>query len=215
MMRLLGGCLRRLLVLALLGVCAVVAWQYRYAIGSALRVWMGTADVPSEELAEVAQAKLARLAAGTAGGPVVLREVEVQSLVQYGMAESLPPYIVGPCVSLRDGRVTVDARIPTERFPHLDELTEFIGFLPDTAEVAATGQLIPLPDGRLGFAVDHLSAANIPLPRGLIPSVLQRLGRSPAPGLPPDALALPLPAGAAAAYVRGDSLILIPRRDEA
>jgi hypothetical protein len=54
-----------------------------------------------------------------------------------------------------------------------------------------------------------VSAQRFPLPARLVPGALERLGRTDEPGLPPDAIALPLPPGVAAAYVRRDSLVLL------
>jgi hypothetical protein len=83
--------------------------------------------------------------------------------------------------------------------------------LPDTTEVTVRGQLLPLDGGRVAFAIDEVTAAHIPLPRRIVPAALERLGRRDEPGLPRDALALPLPPGAAGAYVRADSLVLLAR----
>jgi hypothetical protein len=46
----------------------------------------------------------------------------------------------------------------------------------------------------------------------LVAGALRKLGRNDEPGLPDDALAIPLPPGADAAYVRGDSLIFLSNR---
>src|SRR5690606_41604065 len=54
-----------------------------------------------------------------------------------------------------------------------------------------------------------LSVARVPLPARLIPPVLRRLGRKDEDGLPANAIAAPLPAGAGAAYVLGDSMVLV------
>jgi hypothetical protein len=75
----------------------------------------------------------------------------------------------------------------------------------------ASGQLIPLQENRVGIAIDELTAARIPLPRGMIPAILRRLGRHDEPGLPPDAFGMALPPGATNAYIRGDSLIFMGR----
>lgn len=204
--------MRRLFAAALVVAGVALAWNYRHEIRSAWRAVRGAADaarLPSPELADSAQAKLAALSAGKPER-VALSEAEVQSLLEYRVARYLPAYVVEPRVSLDGGRLRIEAQVPRDRFPRIDELAEVMGFLPDTTPIAVTGQLIPLPGPRVGLAVDEVSAARVPLPRGLIPTLLRRLGRTDRPGLPPDALALPLPAGAAAAYVRGDSLIFVP-----
>ncbi len=204
--------MRRLLTLALVVGGVALAWHYRDQLRTAWHEIRGTGgpQVPSPALADSAQAKLAALA-GDDPERVALSEAEVQSLVQYRVAGYLPGYIVDPRVTLDGDRLRVHARVPTREFPRIDDLAEVMGFLPDTTPVAVTGQLIPLGGSRIGLAVDEVSAARVPLPRGLIPTMLRRFGRTDEPGLPPDALALPLPAGAATAYIRADSLIFIPR----
>lgn len=204
--------MRRVFTLLIIIGGVALAWHYRDSLVGAWREFAGreaAAAGPSAALAESAQAKLGKLSGPKPEGSVALTETEVQSLVQYRVAGFLPSYVVAPHVELRDGRIRVSAQVPTNRFPRVEELGDVIGFLPDTTEVTAVGQLIPLDGDRVGFAIDEISAARVPLPRGLIPAVLQRLGRKDEPGLPADALALPLPAGAKGAYVRGDSLVLI------
>jgi hypothetical protein len=51
----------------------------------------------------------------------------------------------------------------------------------------------------------------VPLPRRIVPGALDRIGRRDEPGLPRDAIAVTLPPGVAAAYVRRDSLFLLRR----
>jgi hypothetical protein len=43
----------------------------------------------------------------------------------------------------------------------------------------------------------------------MVPGALTMLGRQDAPGLPRDAIAIALPRGVRAAYLRADSLILL------
>ncbi|HEX6940708.1 MAG TPA: hypothetical protein VF158_14930 [Longimicrobiales bacterium] len=206
--------MRRLFALALIVMAAALAWQQRDRIRAVWRAVVGPEagpQVPSPALADSAQAKLASLS--SRGERVALSEAEVQSLVRFRVANYLPAYIVDPTVTLDRDRLHAQARIPTADFPRIDDLADVIGFLPDTTVVGVTGKLIPLTGPRVGLAVDGLSAARVPLPRGLIPTVLRRLGRKDEPGLPPDALALPLPSGAATAYIRSDSLIFLPRTD--
>ena len=42
----------------------------------------------------------------------------------------------------------------------------------------------------------------------MIPRILTAMGRTGEPGLPPEALLVPLPSGLASAYILTDSLIL-------
>lgn len=202
--------MRRIVTLVLVGVGVAVAWAQRDRLRTVWEDLRGTREMPSPELAASAEAKLARLS-GDAPQRVALSEAEVQSLIQFRVAGYLPDYVVNPRIDLDGDRLRVSAQVPTARFPRLDELEQVMGFLPDTTPVAVTGQLIPLHGSRVGLAVDEVSAARVPLPRGLIPTLLRRFGREDEPGLPPDALALPLPAGASTAYIRSDSLVFVPR----
>jgi len=211
---LLGGCVRRIFTLLLLVGAVALAWYQRDRIRSVWRSFTARDAAPqvaSPALADSAQAKLASLSRDRER--VALSQAEVQSLVQFRVASYLPKYIVAPEVTLERDRIRVQARVPTAEFPRMEELVDVIGFLPDTTVVGITGKLIPLTGPRVGLAVDEVTAARVPLPRGLIPTLLRRFGRKDEPGLPPDALALPLPAGASTAYVRGDSVIFLPHQD--
>lgn len=216
MVGLIGGCLRRVVSLLVVAAAVLLAWSHRAELQI---LWIqlraavsGEPQEPSRALAEVARAKLERLAEEDSPERIVLSEAEVQSLIRFGPGLPLPDYIVSPVVRFERDRVHLRALVPTANFPQAVELGEVIGFLPDTAEVTAIGQLIPLPGPRVGLAIDEVSASRMPLPRGLIPVMLRRMGRTDEPGLPPDAVPLPLPAGAAAAYVRNGSLVLVTDR---
>ena len=208
-----GGCMRRIVVLAVVVGGIALAWQYRLPLRAAWVAFRGTEiQSPNQALSpdEGLDAKLASLEDGKVER-VALPAEQLQRLIVERSAELLPPYIVAPQVEIRGGRLRLRFQVPTDRFPRVDELSEVLGFLPDTTEVTASGQLIPLGNNRVGVAIDELTAARIPLPRGMIPAVLRRLGRHDEPGLPPDAFAFVLPAGATNAYVRGDSLIFVGR----
>jgi hypothetical protein len=167
-----------------------------------------TEAVPSPELADAATSKLQQLKNGETRS-VALTEVELQSLLLYKYRQLLPAFVDSPRVKIENGKIEVQARVPVERLPQLSELGEAAAFLPDTTEVGVTGTILPLRSGRIALAVDQVRAARIPLPKRLVPGALRRLGRKDEAGLPPDALALPLPPGADAAYVRGDSLVFL------
>ncbi|MBI4410583.1 MAG: hypothetical protein HY561_12795 [Gemmatimonadetes bacterium] len=207
------GCFRRVLLLALLLVGIALIWIFREPIERRWqRLGLAAEDRPLEptpELAALAEQKLDSLARGSRDRPLVLTEPELQSLLEFRFAERLPPFVTEPHVELENGRVRLRVRLPTERLPRLTELGEVAGFLPDTTVVVATGQIIPLDSARVAFAVDEISAAKVPLPQRYVPALLAALGREEAPGLPADALALPLPKGATGAYVRGDSLVIL------
>jgi len=179
-------------------------------IGSIRRASAVEETGASEELAQRAGMKLDDLESGRE--PLVaLSGNELQSLLTYRFPQLLPPFVDSPTIELKDDRILVTARVPIENMPNLSELGDAAGFLPDTTEVGMTGSILPLDSGRVALAVDDVSASRIPLPDRLIPGALRRLGRKDEPGLPRDALAVPLPPGATAAYVRGDSLYLLAR----
>lgn len=208
-----GGCLRRIITLALLVGGAVLAWEYREPLRAAWDAFRADGADPDRRVpgyANSVEEKLALLVDGRSDR-VALQESELQSLVEARAGEFLPPYIVAPRVELRSARLRVRFQVPTDRFPRVDDLGEMLGFLPDTTEVMARGQIIPLTENRVGLTIDELSAARIPLPRGMIPAILKRLGRTDEPGLPPDAFGVGLPEGAINAYLRGDSLIFMGR----
>ena len=206
------GCLKSLIGLALVLVLAVVLFLNRDRITTAWQDLRGGKEQsepgPSPELAQVAADKLAELRSGESEA-VALSETELQSLLQYKYRQILPAFVDSPHVELDNGKIVVRARVPVDRLPQLNELGEAASFLPDTTEVGVTGQLLPLRSGRIALAVDQVRAARIPLPKRLVPGALRKLGRKEEPGLPADALSVPLPPGADAAYVRGDSLVFL------
>lgn len=195
-------------------VLIVLGWLYRQRLEDLIHPLLQrkvemTSTVPvSPALAAQAQDKLARLAEGRASR-ITLGSAELQSLLRYRYQQLLPAFVDSPVVELQATHLRIRARIPVERLPRLADLGEAANLLPDTTDVTVTGEVLPLDSGRVALAVDAVSVAVIPLPRRMIPPALQRLGRHDEPGLPPDALAVPLPPGAAAAYVRGDSLVLL------
>jgi hypothetical protein len=206
------GCLKSLIGLVLVAVVAVFLFLNRDRVTSAWNDLRGGQEAAepgaTPELAEIASGKLAQLKAGEVEA-VALSENELQSLLQYKYRQLLPAFVDSPSVKLENGKITVQARVPVERLPQLNELGEAAAFLPDTTELGVTGQVLPLRAGRVALAVDQVRAARIPLPKRLVPGALRKLGRRDEPGLPADALALPLPPGADAAYVRGDSLVFL------
>jgi hypothetical protein len=206
------GCLKRIAVLFFVFVLVVVVFLNRDRITGAWSDLRGgkedTELRPTQEVADVAADKLMNLRDGEVTS-VALSENEVQSLLQFRFRQLLPAFIDSPHVELKDGKVTIRGRVPVDRLPQLNELGEAAGFLPDTTEVGVTGQILPLSKGRVALAVDQVRAARIPLPNRLVPGALRKLGRKDEPGLPDDALAVRLPSGVDAAYVRGDSLVFL------
>ena len=196
------GCLQSIIGMAVVLGLAVFLFLNRDRISTAWQDLRGVREAtelgPSPELAEVAATKIARLKSGDVEA-VSLSANEIQSLLQFKYRQLLPAFVDSPRVELEGGKIIVMARVPVDRLPQLSELGEAAAFLPDTTEVGVTGQVLPLRTGRIALAVDQVRAARIPLPRRLVPGALRKLGRKDEPGLPADALALPLPPGADAA----------------
>jgi len=101
--------------------------------------------------------------------------------------------------------------MPIDRLPDVEGMRQAAALLPDTTDLALTAQLVPLGNGRVALAVDEITVSRIPLPQRLYAPALSRLGRRAEPGLPADAVAVPLPPGVTNAYVRADSLVLVGR----
>ena len=205
------GCLGKLIALALVLVVAVALWIFREPLLERARGAFGREEAPptSLELADRATGKIERLVGGESR-MISLSEEEVQALLQNRLRTFLPTYVLEPSIELDGERVVMSARLPVDEVPQLrDELGPAAGFLPDTTAVSASGHVIPYDETHVALAFDEMSVARVPLPKRMIPNVVARLRRSPQPDLPPDALALPLPAGVRAAYVRADSLVLV------
>jgi len=206
------GCLRRIIMLVVLLALLAGGWLFRDRIRTAWRDLRGVPEPeqPSEQLAETAQAKLE----GIRGGEqtyVALSAAELESLLLYRYEGVLPAFLEQAHVELTGDQLRLRGRVPIDKLPRVQGLDDVAGFLPDTTELVVTGRLIPLDSGRVGFAVDGVSAAQVPLPGRIVPRALTHLGRRDEPGLPADAIGLPLPAGISNAYVRRDSLVLLSR----
>jgi hypothetical protein len=125
----------------------------------------------------------------------------------------MPGFVDSARVQLDGERVRLSGRVPLDRLPSPGALGEVAAVLPDTSDITLTGTLLPLPGNRVALGVDQVTAARIPLPRRIVPAALERLGRTDEPGLPPDAIAIRLPSGVSAAYIRNDSLVLHARAE--
>jgi hypothetical protein len=202
--------MKRIVLALFLAVVGLAAWQFRGPLLSAILEWRSgrvAAEPPTPELAAAADGKLAALAGGERE-IIALSGTELQSLLMFQYAQVLPAFVDSPRIEIRNDRLRVRGRVSVDRLSAIRELGNAARFLPDTTELAVAGQLLPLGDGRIALGIDEISASRIPLPRRIVPSVLRQLGRVDEPGLPEDALALPLPNGATTAYLRGDSLYL-------
>jgi hypothetical protein len=206
------GCIRTIIGFVVALAIAGVLFLNRDRVTDAVNRLRGreavVATVPSQELADAASARLDDLADGKTQR-VALSELDVQSLLQYKYRSLLPAFVNAPVVELDGDKVEITARVPVDRLPQLNELGDAAAFLPDTADLGIRGSVLPLRPGRVALTVDQVRAQKIPLPQRLVAGALSRLGRKDEPGLPLDAMAVRLPPGADAAYVRADSLVFI------
>lgn len=161
----------------------------------------------SPRLAEAAERKIGRLGASSRRESFTTNEL--QSLLEYRYRQVLPDYVSAPRITLdRDG-VDVRVKLPTAKLPRVEELGQVVVLLPDTTHLALRGKVLPFEDGYIAFTVDEITAQRIPLPSRFVPPLLDMFGREDVPGLPADAIRIPLPDGARSAYVRSDSLVVL------
>jgi hypothetical protein len=209
-MILLFGCLRRIVSLVILVLLALLAWHYRDTL---VAKWHDLTGAPAPETtsadaARTGEEKLSALELAHPPARTALSGAELQALLRTRFAGLLPRWVDSARIRLEGDRVRLSGRVPVDHLPQIKSLGEVAGLLPDTAEVAVTGQVIPLDHGRVALAVDQITAAHIPVPRRLIPEVMGALRKGSA-GVPADALPLPFPHTITSAYVRADSLILM------
>lgn len=207
--RVLGGCIGRILALALVVLVVAFAWFNRHELTATWDRLRGSDSRASPELAAQADEKLASLGGDGNVGRVALHEDELQSLLEYRWAGFLPADVSDPRVGVAGGRLTLEGGVATARFGRIAELREIVAFLPDTASLRAVASFVPFDSGRVALEVHELAAAGVPIPGALIPSVLGRFRGASAPGLAANALSVPLPPGIRGVYVSGDSLVFL------
>lgn len=198
----------------LLGV-AYAGWLWGPAFLRRVEGWLGTSSgtsstalQPSEELADSAMARFGRLRDGEGERTVSLSGLELTSVLRFGPAFQLPTGVIEPRVEMEDGQIRLSGKVVLSAFPDLPDLGAIIGILPDTIPVTLRATLVFFGEAEAALVVHRLDAARIPLPRRLIPEILEALGRLEEVGLPPNALRVPLPEGLASAYILSDSLVL-------
>lgn len=215
MARGLGSCMGKAIVLMLLVAAAYAGWRWGPLFFPQVRDWLHLAPEeveevpePSPELADSVVAQVQAFRRGEDGDRMALGGREVTSVLRYAVPGLVPQGVQDPSVSLEDGRVHLQARVALGDFPDLPDLGPVLGMLPDTLNVELRASVMPFGDQRAALMVQQVEASRIPLPRRMIPEILRSMGRVDEPGLPPEALTVPLPAGLSSAYILSDSLIL-------
>lgn len=166
------GCLTALVIVVL------AAWFFREDI----QAWLTQGDEivmsePSVELAISAEEKLEAIADGTASGEVRLSEMELQSYVQYRLAERLPAGVTDPAVDLLDSTVAMSAALDFTRLEVAAEQVEMLRrMMGDSATVRT--ELYPTvgAPGEGRIEVLSLQAGVVPVPGPFIGMVLDGVG---------------------------------------
>jgi len=211
----LKGLFGKAVILLLLVVAAYAGWRWGPQVFPRVHEWLGLTGVEetaavfsSPELADSVMVRVQALRRGEGPSQLALGGDELTSVLRHSVPGLIPSGVFDPQVKLEDGRVHIRARVALGSFPDLPDLGPIIGMLPDTLDVALQAALMPFGNRRAALLVHRLEASRIPLPRRLIPDVLAAMGRTDEPGLPPEALLVPLPSGLGSAYILTDSLIL-------
>ncbi len=211
----LRSCLGKAVGLILLVGAAYAGWRWGPAVFPRVQAWMGLTSAgvaeepgPTPELADSVLSRVQTLRGAGEGEEVTLSGRDLTAVLRHSVPGLVPGGIERPEVELIGGRIHLRARVVLSAFPKLPDLGPVLGILPDTLDVTLEASLMPFGGEEAALVVQSVEASRIPLPRRLIPGILQAIGRSDRPGLPPEALLVPLPAGLTTAYIRGDSLIL-------
>ncbi len=207
------GCLRRIVSLVALVVVGAAVWLY---FGDDIRAFWDERTGPAAPAltgAELSDATMGRIAAlrETPGDRLALSEAELQSLVDHEYAAFIPAFLASPTVGVDGGRLRLSGRASTDFIQEYVDLGDAAAFLPDTADVAVRGHLIPAEPGRVGLAVDQVSVARIPVPDALMGRLLRTGGAGSDPSLGERVIPIGLPEPLASAYVHGDSVVFTAR----
>lgn len=210
-----GGCLGRVLAFLLLLTLVVLAWRWGpeawnrisdSTVGSEV-----TVVEPSPGMAEAVVERLTDFLEGEPEREMTFTGEEMESLLRYELGDYLPEGVSDPTVRFRDGEVTLGVRLAAERIPTNPELDQIRGFLPDTVPVQIRGRVLALEGPEAALLVHRIDAAGIPIPRRFFAHILQGMSSVERPDLPPEAVALPLPAGIRSVRLAGDRLVVTGR----
>lgn len=210
-----SGCVAGPLAVAAVVLAAFAGWRWGDRLFPRMEGWLdleaenGVEATVSPELAQRTAERVEGLRAEGEPAELALGSGEVASVLRYTAPGVLPGGVTPPEVELRDGRMTLRSRVAVDAFPPVPELERLLGILPDTLPVSVDGSLMPFGDEGAALIVHRVRASGLPLPRRITPRILELLGRSDEPGLPPEAVRVPLPRGVRTAYIHSDSLILV------
>lgn len=165
------------------------------------------------EVATKAMDRLRLFRTGNAGEELELDADEITAVLRHAIPGVVPAGVSEPRVSLEDGGVRITARVAAAAFPGTPMLAPLLGVLPDTLDVDVRGTVVR-DVGGLAFRIDRVTAEHVPLPDGVVASVVASLAESGAatvvgPGRDEwPTLRLAWPSGISSLYVSGDRLVL-------
>ena len=191
------GCIARLGCLFLLAILAVVAWFTRdrwmperlqsHTAAAGATTWQpltaAGADSTRTALSKLSQPR----------GPVfqTLSGAAVASYVFRELARQLPPSTDSVQALVEGDRMSMRASIDMSE---LKGIGPAVGIVGGRERVQFTGTLRVVTTGLAEFEVQQVRIGQLPLPRGMIPTLIRRFERGTRPsGLDADALPLPLP----------------------
>ena len=216
-MRAMKGCLGSIGLLLVVVVIAYAGWRYGGAVFPRIEALLGgraSAEVmegpqPSEAIADAALDRYQTLLRSERGTEESFSGLEVTSMIRFSFPGLLPQGLVDPEVVIHNGTLDLRARVARDRFPSFPHMDGVMEILPDTLPLQVRAVVLPFDPAHLSMMVQGIDATAIPVPRRFIPDILTAVGRRPMTGLPPSAVAVPLPEGLSAAYVDGDRLVLV------
>jgi hypothetical protein len=192
------SCLGRIGCLVLLIVGALVAWLTRERWEDRVFGDRGSTEVTWEVIdstgAARADQELRALQGG--GGPAyaTLTAAELASLLAARAGNGLPAALDSVEAAIAGDLVRVRARVPLDAIRGLEALGPLRSILGSHERIEFAGTLEVVRSGLGQFRVRSASIADIPLPQGAIPALLQRLDRGERPeGLAPDGIGITIP----------------------
>lgn len=190
------GCIARLGCLFVLVILAAAAWltrdrwlpeRYRSHPVANVESWQpitaAGADSTRAALDKLSQSR----------GPVfqTLSGAAVASYVFRELTRQLPPSTDSVEAQVQDDRMSMRASIDMSE---LRGIGPAVGIISGRERVQFTGTLRVVTTGLAEFQVREVHIGELPLPRGMIPTLIRRFARGNRPaGLDADALPLPIP----------------------
>ena len=216
-MRFLKGCLSLVFLILVIVAIAYAGWRYGGGVFPGMETLLGggaTEEVagepqPSEAIADAALDRYQELLRSPKGTEAMFSGVEVTSMIRFSFPGLLPQGLAQPEVIIHDGVMDLLAGVARDRFPSFPALQGVMEILPDTIPLEIRAAMLPFDPAHISVLVQGIDASAIPVPHRFIPDILSAVGRRDRAGLPPTAVAVPLPDGLSGAYVQSDSLVLV------